>query len=253
MTNCDNQKPIRPYSDYNLFFQLEREYILQVRLGVKPEVGHSGVFDPEDKYYQGPPLPSRYKDLVLPCDWYIPGKAQKRKRRQRKSHGNIRFNDLSNIIAKAWRDADDETRSFCEYLSDIGTLRYKNATRAYKIASSAKLGPKQESICLQRFDKGKAFNIEVDCYGKEDSQKFRSSPPAKCDAAPSVIPCHQVQGLSLDMSRNTVFDEPRYNEYVRLYLSFLGSKVQAINRDSSEGLVDMEDDEIICLWNSVKN
>jgi len=130
-----DRKPSRPYTDYNIFFQLEREHVLQVSLGVEPSIAY-GVFDPSnDNDYQGPPLPSRYNDLVLPGDWYVPGKVVRRKRVHRKSHGVIGFRELSNRIAVSWKSVDEETKEFCEKLSDIGVLQYKAAVRKYKIAN----------------------------------------------------------------------------------------------------------------------
>ena len=114
--------PPRPYTTYNIFFQLEREYILQhgerhdmfcpvllipaflatlnmflhtlsiinVDLNVTPKLSMEEVFDIADKSYDGPELPAKYQDLVLRNDWFLPGKAIKKKRRHRASHGKIR-------------------------------------------------------------------------------------------------------------------------------------------------------------------
>ena len=39
-----------------------------------------------------PLLPQKYREIVLSDDWYIPGKAQRnKKRKHRKSHGKISF------------------------------------------------------------------------------------------------------------------------------------------------------------------
>jgi hypothetical protein len=79
----------RPYTAYNIFFQLEREFILQSVLDVTPSV--DDVFDPAADDNVIPSLPQRYQDIILSDDWYIPGKAQRKKRRHRKSHGKISF------------------------------------------------------------------------------------------------------------------------------------------------------------------
>ena len=126
-------KPVRPYNEYNIFFQLEREYILQVLLSVEPTYEPSDIFHPDnDSHYKGPCLPSRYDGLVLPNDWYVPGKTRRRKRRHRKSHGAIGFQELSLKIADAWSHVDDETRMFCAYLCDIGMMEYNMAVIKYK-------------------------------------------------------------------------------------------------------------------------
>ena len=79
----------RPYSAYNIFFQLEREFILQSFLDVTPSV--DTVFDSAADDNIIPSLPQRYRDIILSDDWYIPGKAQRKKRSHRKSHGKISF------------------------------------------------------------------------------------------------------------------------------------------------------------------
>ena len=120
VANAEPRKPSRPYTDYNIFFQLEREYILQVLLKVEPNVDADSIFNDTGEGYLGPPLPCRYSTLVLPNDWYVPGKALRKKRKHRKSHGKISFHELSQQIADAWSKADEETRAFCARLSDIG-------------------------------------------------------------------------------------------------------------------------------------
>lgn len=78
----------QPYTAYNIFFQLEREFILQCILGVSPSV--DTVFD-SDADNAIPTLPKKYQNIILADDWYIPGKAQRKKRVHRKSHGKIGF------------------------------------------------------------------------------------------------------------------------------------------------------------------
>jgi hypothetical protein len=79
----------RPYTAYNIFFQLEREFILQSVLDVTPSSVDT-VFDPDADDII-PSLPRRYQEIIISDDWYIPGKAQRKKRKHRKSHGKISF------------------------------------------------------------------------------------------------------------------------------------------------------------------
>ena len=130
-------KPARPYSEYNIFFQLEREYILQVELGFRPEYDLTEIFDPVDTIsYQGPPLPSKYSHLIYLKDWHLPGKEKRRKRRHRRSHGKIGFHELSLRIAASWKCVDDETRIFCAQLGNLGMQQYKCEMKAYKMLNS---------------------------------------------------------------------------------------------------------------------
>ena len=65
-------------------------YILQ-NLGVIPDFAEENLFLADDPKYAGrPPLPARYDGIILPSDWYIPGKTKKKKRQHRASHGKIR-------------------------------------------------------------------------------------------------------------------------------------------------------------------
>lgn len=89
-------KPSRPYTEYNIFFQLEREYILQVLLGLQPDVDARRVFDPTREDYVGPDLPARYRGIILLNDWHIPGKNRRRNRQHTKSHGTKHVNSYVN-------------------------------------------------------------------------------------------------------------------------------------------------------------
>lgn len=76
MYSCSQQLLLQ----YNIFFQIEREYILQNRLEVTPALPADEVFTTSDPNYEGPELPPRYSGLVLPSDWYVPGKGRRKKR-----------------------------------------------------------------------------------------------------------------------------------------------------------------------------
>eukprot|EP01083_Nonionella_stella_P264880 897927_1 len=118
MTDADELAPPRPYTEYNIFFQIEREYILQ-NLGVIPNIKEENIFSYNDPSYAGlPAVPARYDGIILPSDWYVPGKSRRKKRQHRASHGKISFTDLSKSISSAWRNIDDETKLFCAKLSD---------------------------------------------------------------------------------------------------------------------------------------
>ena len=80
----DEPKIPRPYTSWLIYFQLEREWILQKKLGVASSLDPEKAFVAADPRYNGPPLPSRYQDLTLPSDWWMPGKGDRRKRLHRK-------------------------------------------------------------------------------------------------------------------------------------------------------------------------
>ena len=108
-TEVRMKPPPRPYSEYNVYFQLERNYILQKVYAVPPEA--TDVFHPEDPEYQGPPLPKRYADVVLPRRFYSCYKSEaKERRRHRTTHGKIGFSELSKLIASNWKNAGETLR-----------------------------------------------------------------------------------------------------------------------------------------------
>eukprot|EP00804_Cyclotella_cryptica_P005156 CCRYP_018677-RA/>CCRYP_018677-RA protein AED:0.32 eAED:0.32 QI:1/1/1/1/1/0.5/2/0/232 len=116
----------RPYTAYNVFFQLEREYILQNVFQVVPCLQLSDIFDYDPKEYHGPRLPSRYSEIILRREWHLPGKGRRNKRSHRASHGKIGFKELSQLIAKSWTTVDAETKEFCQTYSEECRVRYKS-------------------------------------------------------------------------------------------------------------------------------
>lgn len=99
-------KPKRPLSAYNLFFQSEREKII---LDLAPELlnngGGNGAANPP-----------------------------KRRRRHRKSHGKIGFAALARNIAQKWKNLDDEAKSPFEAEAEKEKVRYKKELDVWKKA-----------------------------------------------------------------------------------------------------------------------
>jgi hypothetical protein len=114
----------RPYTSWIIYFQLQREWILQKQLGVVNTFTED-AFIATDPSYEGPSLPSRFQDLKLPTDWWKPGKGRRRKRLHRKSHCLISFHELSRMIGDSWKEVDVETRAFCDCLSAISIKKYR--------------------------------------------------------------------------------------------------------------------------------
>jgi HMG (high mobility group) box len=81
--------PKRPMSSYNLFFQLERERLVNDE--------NDRVFTPED--IDRVAKVQKLKDLSC------------HKRKHRKSHGKISFSNLARVIAEKWKSLDDSSKS----------------------------------------------------------------------------------------------------------------------------------------------
>eukprot|EP00574_Skeletonema_japonicum_P005590 CAMPEP_0201727988 /NCGR_PEP_ID=MMETSP0593-20130828/14418_1 /ASSEMBLY_ACC=CAM_ASM_000672 /TAXON_ID=267983 /ORGANISM="Skeletonema japonicum, Strain CCMP2506" /LENGTH=138 /DNA_ID=CAMNT_0048219961 /DNA_START=109 /DNA_END=521 /DNA_ORIENTATION=- len=82
------KKPMRPLTAYHIYFQIEREFIIQTLSG---EDADKSIFEGKNCLND---VPKRYINTKLSPDWYLgPGKRAKRK--HRKQHGKIGFLELS--------------------------------------------------------------------------------------------------------------------------------------------------------------
>ena len=131
----------------DLFFQLEREYILQTpsdsdaetpQAAAKPDARRIGKDIDED-------MPSRYQLIHLNDEWYMSASGKRSsknqpKRKHRKTHGKIGFLELSSVISKRWhnlQELDAETKSYVakvaarlleEYKRDMAAFKAQNMT-----------------------------------------------------------------------------------------------------------------------------
>ena len=120
-------KPSRPFTEYHIFFQLERNYILQT----SDKSSHiDTTIDFADIDPDASTRPPRYRSLTLPKHWYTKGSRPKR-RGHRKAHGKISFVELTKLISQRWREADQVTREYCRELSQRGLKRYKEDMKEY--------------------------------------------------------------------------------------------------------------------------
>lgn len=143
------KKPPRPYTEYNIFFQLERDRILMELDDKKskeeePNV-EAGEGSPKEMILNQPsdendilPRPGRFAHLQLMPKWYdsahriAENKRNKMKRKHRKTHGLVGFLDLTKMISKAWADADEEIKEYCKRVANRQLGYYKDELKAIK-------------------------------------------------------------------------------------------------------------------------
>lgn len=127
-------KPSRAYTEYTMFYQLEREFVLRkVLCSEEEQKKEKDAETGEAALFRNDPLmPERYRDLPLRADWYISGKSKKpSKRKHRKSHGKIGFLELTRMIAARWAKVDDETKKYCNMMAAMELVKYKEDMESY--------------------------------------------------------------------------------------------------------------------------
>ena len=109
----------RPLNNYNLFYYLERELLLQ-RTRV-PSFDASSTAPPSQNFHhykdlakQLPQRPERYRHLCIPDDWFL-----KKKKTKNKPHGEITFLDLTRSIADSWRTVDQDIKDYVTTVSKL--------------------------------------------------------------------------------------------------------------------------------------
>lgn len=118
--------PKRPLTAYNLFSILERNYIVQQHQ--KPDESDTANSELDPYASQ---RPARYRDLVLPSNWYVVGMNRK-KRCDHKNHGVISFKDLSKSASDNWQKADSEVKAYCKMVASEELKRYRKDQAAFK-------------------------------------------------------------------------------------------------------------------------
>ncbi|KAL7461229.1 hypothetical protein ACHAXS_001655 [Conticribra weissflogii] len=122
-SNKDGQLP-KPYTQYTIFFRLERMRLLyeagfvddEIRATLRP-----GHFDKIEH-----PRPARYRDVEMPPFWYSSFAKHEQDGKRKHSKKDCRFplKELSQKISANWKEMDEETAAYTKRLADWEQAKY---------------------------------------------------------------------------------------------------------------------------------
>ena len=124
------KKPRRPLTAYHIYFQIEREFIIQ-NMMASTDTDKGSIHDGKILFHD---VPKRYKDTKLSPDWYF-GPGRRAKRKHRKQHGKIGFLELSRVITSRWNkldETDPDVKQFVFKLASQQFDEYKRELKEYR-------------------------------------------------------------------------------------------------------------------------
>ena len=245
--------------------------ILQTELGVYPNLAPEEIFDAsDDPNYEGPALPPKYQTITLSRDWYIPGKALRKKRQHRASHGAISFTALSKKIASSWHASDDHIKLFCARVSDIGQMKYKAAMHEYKkenntvdsieasSSSSKQSSARKQKKSSKSSPAKKSKKVKKSLPTKKKSQEVVDAVSSSADIPEIVRPeaiaqmCTQVYPevapSSLPVEMSSCLSDIGLSQSMFQQVQPPDTVQQRASHDSNVGMVDIKDDDILRIW-----
>jgi hypothetical protein len=175
--------------------------------------------------------------LILLKDWHLPGKEKRRKRRHRKTHGRIGFQELSLKIANAWKnDIDSELRQFLADLCDVGLAQYKIEMLAYKAMHDGD----NDSTTTSHLNGDQKAQFRPSLFDTPNNAKF--VPTDRCSMAEVDAAFENDLSLSIENLHDSMSD-------ISVSCGD-ASKRSSLRSSSADDMVDLEDDDIIEMWKS---
>eukprot|EP00956_Cyclotella_meneghiniana_P003983 scaffold4792_cov31-Cyclotella_meneghiniana.AAC.1 len=143
--------PPKPYSAYNIFFRLERMYILEQNGQLDQEFTIADASDAfnlnnDDNDPIEHPRPARYARLPLPPRWYssISRRQAEKSRSHKKKKGDnvLTKTEINALVSQRWRNVDEEIYRYCKRVSvnekrrreEENSIFYSPRIREYAIA-----------------------------------------------------------------------------------------------------------------------
>jgi len=273
MTMNNNTKPSRPCTEYNMFFQLERACILQVELNDTTALSPEETFTTSQHSYAThnlPNLPTRYAGLTLAYDWFLPGKEKRRKRKHRKSHGKISFQELSLKVAAAWKVVPDEIRIYCAQVCSAGMDRYLSEMMEWRKGQGEIVDEPCEPVTKkQRTNKSSAKSQRQQSTKEKKTKAWDMkyspdySPPQDKDVAmttsqelpplePSPVAVLLGDGYFpeiCELFERELWFDPEETAFLDTPSAMTPSGTSSKSCSSATSTLDMLDEEILQMWN----
>eukprot|EP00573_Skeletonema_grethae_P006523 CAMPEP_0201695870 /NCGR_PEP_ID=MMETSP0578-20130828/7689_1 /ASSEMBLY_ACC=CAM_ASM_000663 /TAXON_ID=267565 /ORGANISM="Skeletonema grethea, Strain CCMP 1804" /LENGTH=487 /DNA_ID=CAMNT_0048181781 /DNA_START=26 /DNA_END=1489 /DNA_ORIENTATION=+ len=191
-------RPQRPFTEYNVFFRLERELLLQGKSDnrdaseqskAKQNILSSGKeIESSDVSALRPP---QYRHLIMPKDWMVVGSSaskvapsganpfdRRANDKRKETCTKFTFLELTKLVSSRWREVcqnDPETKDFCKKIADKEAARYREELEEYRAkygveaAKGKKRKPrKRKSLQLSKSQKktmpvkGEGKKIDID-------------------------------------------------------------------------------------------
>jgi hypothetical protein len=208
------KKPMRPLTAYHIYFQIEREFIIQTLSG---EDADKSIFEGKKCLDD---VPERYRATKLSPDWYFgPGKRAKRK--HRKQHGKIGFLELSRVISTRWaklEETDPDIKQFVSKLAKQELEVYQREVEEYKELTK-NMDPSSTSAPTKAAVKKSKKRKQ-----SEQSQEQEVAPAASMTM---MMPQHQMMGSQPTPEMIASFQRTFYgNSQPTEDMSFMNNSVQ---------------------------
>ena len=242
------KKPKRPLTAYHIYYQIEREYIIQSMAGEDTDQDDKSIYEGKTLFQD---VPKRYQDTKLSPDWYF-GPGRRAKRRHRKQHVKISFFELSRVIATRWtklQETDPDIKQFVSKLASEQFGEYKRELKEYRESLAMnKITPvvvsKRSSTMKQPAAPQAQEQQQQTSPGNSSSPLHGNQPREGRSSMKSPVPpsCQKSDEIDLVALRDA-FELEYSNSYQQK--SFKWGE-----RTIEDDFVDLCDDEILSMWKS---
>jgi len=121
--------PPKPFTDYTIFFRIEKAYLTQIVDGGAVDPLVLAAHDPNHHDPLEWPRPERYQDVIMAPYWYSSLHKAKieKKRKHRKVPGRMSLSEMSKTVSANWRNAIPEVIEYCRELAAAEQRKYHHA------------------------------------------------------------------------------------------------------------------------------